>query len=676
MHANAAADVMPRLEALACAAGLSREAVHSQVAAALDVVVHLVRDHAGGRRRVAEIGLLSRHPSGLVTVEPALTFPPDGRVIPGPSLPALTDRLPTGALTDLRPSNIRFPGAAPAAPRHPTDDRMNLGLWAADPAGPQPPKGDPARPRFSNGDPKVPRLRQSDPAGLRRSEEAPPELRLPEGGPGSPPSPVTDRMGPWLPSDLVGAGSLEGDPKSPQLRDVDRMSGGLRQGDPAGLGRSEVAAPELQFAEGGPEDSRFPVAARTARWLPAGDSAWPGPLEADSKSPQLRDVDRISGGLRQGDPPRLRPSEIAPPYGQLTEGGLAERTSPWLRAGDPAEPALSERDSARPGTLEGGSQDPWFADDGDGPGCSRFPEEDDRSPWFRASDLSDSRSSGSAPARSGKPEGSPPSPWFADNGSPNPRLQDGDPFGYRLPKGGPDGSRILEGDSSSLRSSEAVPVRSEAPESSALSPWFAVDGCSNPRLQDGDPPGLQLPKGGPGGSPLLATDRTSPWFRAGDAAEPGHSEVDSVRPGVLESGSPVPWLVDDDCPSPRLPDGDHMSPGLRQDDPPGLGSSEGDSARPRLRESGRASPHSPDDDRKSPALQEGEPVGVRLADVDSARLRFLKRDRTGPQSSEVNYAAPQLHGDVSASRRSLRDDPTLRPTADEPPHPNPPEATS
>ncbi|PZG20142.1 pilus assembly protein CpaF, partial [Spongiactinospora gelatinilytica] len=73
LHANTAADVMPRLEALACAAGLTREAVHSQVAAALDVVVHLVRDHAGGRRRVTEIALLTRAPSGLVTVEPALT---------------------------------------------------------------------------------------------------------------------------------------------------------------------------------------------------------------------------------------------------------------------------------------------------------------------------------------------------------------------------------------------------------------------------------------------------------------------------------------------------------------------------------------------------------------------------------------------------------------------------
>ncbi|GAA3313807.1 hypothetical protein GCM10020219_026710 [Nonomuraea dietziae] len=54
LHANTAADVPPRLEALACAAGLSREAVHSQLAAALDVVVHLSR--AALRRQAAGLG--------------------------------------------------------------------------------------------------------------------------------------------------------------------------------------------------------------------------------------------------------------------------------------------------------------------------------------------------------------------------------------------------------------------------------------------------------------------------------------------------------------------------------------------------------------------------------------------------------------------------------------------
>lgn len=72
LHANAPADVPARLEALGCAAGLSREAVHSQLAAALDLVVHLDRPP----RRVAGISLFARSPNGFVEVIPAVTFHP------------------------------------------------------------------------------------------------------------------------------------------------------------------------------------------------------------------------------------------------------------------------------------------------------------------------------------------------------------------------------------------------------------------------------------------------------------------------------------------------------------------------------------------------------------------------------------------------------------------------
>ncbi|MEU9554764.1 TadA family conjugal transfer-associated ATPase [Streptomyces fumanus] len=73
VHANAAADVPARLEALGTAAGLDRAALHSQVAAALSVVLHLVRDRAG-RRRIAEVRVLERDPSGLVRTVPALRW--------------------------------------------------------------------------------------------------------------------------------------------------------------------------------------------------------------------------------------------------------------------------------------------------------------------------------------------------------------------------------------------------------------------------------------------------------------------------------------------------------------------------------------------------------------------------------------------------------------------------
>ncbi|MBC9714672.1 TadA family conjugal transfer-associated ATPase [Streptomyces sp. TRM66268-LWL] len=73
VHANAAADVPARLEALGTAAGLDRAALHSQLAAAVSVVLHLVRDR-GGRRRVAEVHVLERDAAGLVRTVPALRW--------------------------------------------------------------------------------------------------------------------------------------------------------------------------------------------------------------------------------------------------------------------------------------------------------------------------------------------------------------------------------------------------------------------------------------------------------------------------------------------------------------------------------------------------------------------------------------------------------------------------
>ncbi|MFD3437002.1 TadA family conjugal transfer-associated ATPase [Streptomyces sp. NPDC058685] len=73
VHANAASDVPARLEALGTAAGLDRAALHSQLAAALSVVIHLVRDR-GGLRRIAEVHVLERDAAGLVRTVPALRW--------------------------------------------------------------------------------------------------------------------------------------------------------------------------------------------------------------------------------------------------------------------------------------------------------------------------------------------------------------------------------------------------------------------------------------------------------------------------------------------------------------------------------------------------------------------------------------------------------------------------
>ncbi|WP_106979219.1 TadA family conjugal transfer-associated ATPase [Streptomyces scopuliridis] len=73
VHANTAADVPARLEALGTAAGLDRAALHSQLAAALSVVIHLVRDR-DGHRRIAEMHVLERDGAGLVVPVPALRW--------------------------------------------------------------------------------------------------------------------------------------------------------------------------------------------------------------------------------------------------------------------------------------------------------------------------------------------------------------------------------------------------------------------------------------------------------------------------------------------------------------------------------------------------------------------------------------------------------------------------
>ena len=77
VHANTPEDLPARLEALAAAAGLGREALHSQLAAAVQAVVHLERGR-DGRRRVAAIVALRRDETGWVHVAPALTAGPAG----------------------------------------------------------------------------------------------------------------------------------------------------------------------------------------------------------------------------------------------------------------------------------------------------------------------------------------------------------------------------------------------------------------------------------------------------------------------------------------------------------------------------------------------------------------------------------------------------------------------
>ncbi len=82
VHANSVEAIPARLEALGALGGLARAAVHSQVAAALDVLVQ-VRRVPGGPRYVGEIAVLEQGDDGLVRVNPGASFDASGALTRG-----------------------------------------------------------------------------------------------------------------------------------------------------------------------------------------------------------------------------------------------------------------------------------------------------------------------------------------------------------------------------------------------------------------------------------------------------------------------------------------------------------------------------------------------------------------------------------------------------------------
>ncbi|NNH09141.1 TadA family conjugal transfer-associated ATPase [Cellulomonas fimi] len=109
VHANAAADVPARLEALAALAGMSRDAVAAQAASALDAVLHLRRAGADRETRyLAEVGVVRRAADGALRVDGALHADPGGSVTTGPGWPQLAARL------DLAPESHAAAGRPPA----------------------------------------------------------------------------------------------------------------------------------------------------------------------------------------------------------------------------------------------------------------------------------------------------------------------------------------------------------------------------------------------------------------------------------------------------------------------------------------------------------------------------------------------------------------------------------
>ncbi|CAB4873857.1 MAG: TadA family conjugal transfer-associated ATPase [Actinobacteria bacterium] len=97
LHANSAADVPARLEALGLTAGLDREALHALAAAGLDAVVHLHRERTG-RRVVEGIYVLERGDGSFVRAVPALRRL-RGRMVAEPGLRRIADRLHASGAT-------------------------------------------------------------------------------------------------------------------------------------------------------------------------------------------------------------------------------------------------------------------------------------------------------------------------------------------------------------------------------------------------------------------------------------------------------------------------------------------------------------------------------------------------------------------------------------------------
>ncbi|HJG92496.1 MAG TPA: TadA family conjugal transfer-associated ATPase [Brachybacterium massiliense] len=108
VHANTAADVPARLEALGALGGLDRGALAAQVSSALEVVIHLAR--RDGVRRLEEIALLHRDEEGMLRASTALSVR-DGRLEEGPAAAALATRVTAAAqaLEAVAPAPRRRP---------------------------------------------------------------------------------------------------------------------------------------------------------------------------------------------------------------------------------------------------------------------------------------------------------------------------------------------------------------------------------------------------------------------------------------------------------------------------------------------------------------------------------------------------------------------------------------
>lgn len=84
IHSNSAADVIARLHMLGLLAGMSTQAIHAQIASAIDVVIEVKR--VNGKRVVSEIGLIRHSSLGTAEYVPAVICVPEVHWLAGAEL--------------------------------------------------------------------------------------------------------------------------------------------------------------------------------------------------------------------------------------------------------------------------------------------------------------------------------------------------------------------------------------------------------------------------------------------------------------------------------------------------------------------------------------------------------------------------------------------------------------
>ena len=133
IHANRPQDVPARIEALGLLAGDSREAVYSQAAAAVRVILHLTREE-DGRRRLESVAVMRRKVNGgPLQAALALSFDASGKMREWPGIDQLEVELGRSRYVEL-PTERAFGRRSRADYAQPvTDEFRNRSAWLPQP---------------------------------------------------------------------------------------------------------------------------------------------------------------------------------------------------------------------------------------------------------------------------------------------------------------------------------------------------------------------------------------------------------------------------------------------------------------------------------------------------------------------------------------------------------------